>query len=73
MILKQLRDDTRGAVLVEFSVTIAFFLLLTFGLIQAGLLLWTKSAMQHGVESGCSLRERQLFRQPNGAKHKLLH
>ena len=58
MILKQLRDDTRGAVLVEFTVTVPFFLLLTFGLIQAGLLLWTQSGLQHGVEYGCSLRER---------------
>ena len=50
MILKLLRDDTRGAVIVEFSVTIAVFLFLTWGLIQAGLLLWTKSGMQHGIE-----------------------
>ena len=50
MILKLLRDDTRGAALVEFTVTIPFFLLLTFGLIQAGLLLWTQAGLQHGVE-----------------------
>jgi hypothetical protein len=50
MILKLLRDDTRGATLVEFSVTFPFFLLLTFGLIQAGLLLWTQAGLQHGVE-----------------------
>ena len=50
MILKQLRDDTRGAALVEFTVTVPFFLLLTFGLVQAGLLLWTQAGLQHGVE-----------------------
>ena len=50
MILKLLRDDTRGAALVEFTVTLPFFLLLTFGLIQAGLLLWTQAGLQHGVE-----------------------
>jgi len=50
MKLKLLRDDTRGAVIVEFSVTIAFFLVLTWGLIAAGLLLWTYSGLQHGVE-----------------------
>ena len=50
MKLKLLRDDTRGAALVEFTVTLPLFLLLTFGLIYAGLLLFTQSALQHGVE-----------------------
>ena len=50
MILKLLRDDTRGAAIVEFTVTLPFFLLLMFGLIQAGLLLWTQAGLQHGVE-----------------------
>jgi hypothetical protein len=50
MILKRLRDDTRGAALIEFSVTLPFFLLLMFGLIQAGLLLWSQAGLQHGVE-----------------------
>ena len=30
--------------------SLTFFLLLTFGLIQAGLLLWTQAGLQHGVE-----------------------
>jgi hypothetical protein len=50
MILKLLRD-TRGASLVEFSVTLPFFLLLMFGIVQAGLLLWTRAGLQHGVEA----------------------
>ena len=50
MILKQLYDDTRGAVLVEFSITITFFLALMFGIVQAGLILYTQAGMQHGVE-----------------------
>ncbi len=50
MKLKLLRDDTRGAVIVEFSVTVGFFLVLTWGLIAAGLLLWTYAGLQHGVE-----------------------
>jgi TadE-like protein len=50
MILKLLRDDTRGGSLVEFTVTVPFFLLLMFGLIQVGLLLYTKAGLQHGVE-----------------------
>ena len=50
MKLKQISDDTRGNALVEFTVTVPFFLLLMFGLVQAGLLLWTKAGLQHGVE-----------------------
>jgi TadE-like protein len=50
MKLKQLRDDTRGATIVEFTLTIPFFLLLTWGIAQAGLMLWTQSGVQQGVE-----------------------
>ena len=50
MIVKLIRDDTRGSALVEFTVTVPFFLLLMFGLIQVGLLLYTKAGLQHGVE-----------------------
>jgi Flp pilus assembly protein TadG len=50
MKLKQISDDTRGNALVEFTVTVPFFLLLMFGLVQAGLLLYAQSALQHGVE-----------------------
>lgn len=50
MKIKQIRDDTQGATIVEFTVTLPLFLLVTFGLIQAGLLLWTQSGLQHGVE-----------------------
>jgi Flp pilus assembly protein TadG len=51
MKLKLIRDDTRGGALVEFTVTVPLFLSLTFGLVQAGLLLFTQSGLQHGVES----------------------
>jgi TadE-like protein len=50
MKLKQIRDDTRGNSLVEFTVTLPLFLLLMFGLVQAGLLLYTQNGLQHGVE-----------------------
>ena len=50
MIVRLIRDDTWGGTLVEFTVTLPFFLLLMFGLIQAGLLLWTQAGLQHGVE-----------------------
>src|SRR5262245_8152521 len=50
MIARLIRDDTGGGALVEFTVTFPFFLLLMFGLVQAGLLLWTQAGLQHGVE-----------------------
>jgi Flp pilus assembly protein TadG len=50
MIVKLIRDDTWGASLVEFSVTFPLFLLLMFGLVQVGLLLFTQAGLQHGVE-----------------------
>jgi TadE-like protein len=50
MIVKLIRDDTRGSTLVEYTATIPLFLLLMFGLVQAGLLLFTYSGLQHGVE-----------------------
>jgi Flp pilus assembly protein TadG len=50
MKLKLIRDDTRGSTIVEVTVTLPLFLSLTFGLIQAGLLLWTQVGLQHGVE-----------------------
>ena len=50
MKLKQIRDDTRGGVIIEFTVTMGLFLLLTFGLVQAGLLLWAIVGLQHGVD-----------------------
>jgi hypothetical protein len=50
MIVKLIRDDTWGATLVEFTVTFPFFLLLMFGLLQAGLLLYAQVGLQHGVE-----------------------
>ena len=47
---KQIWHDTRGSVLAEFTVTLPLFLLLTFGILQAGLLLYTQAGLQHGVE-----------------------
>ena len=43
-------DNTRGSSLVEFTVTLPLFLLLMFGILQAGLLLYTQVGLQHGVE-----------------------
>lgn len=51
MKLRQIWDDQRGSSLVEFTVTLPLFLLVTFGLLQAGLLLFTQAGLQHGVEA----------------------
>ena len=50
MTQQRLWGDTRGAVLVEVSITISLFLALTFGVIQVGFLMWILSALQHGAE-----------------------
>jgi Flp pilus assembly protein TadG len=50
MNLRQLYRDTEGAYLVEFAVSAPVFFLLFFGMIQAGLMLWAQTALQHGVE-----------------------
>ena len=50
MKVRQLFRDTEGNALVEFALTMPLFFLLLFGLIQAGLMLWTQVGLQHGVE-----------------------
>jgi Flp pilus assembly protein TadG len=49
-LLHQLYRDERGATLVEFSVVVPLWLSLTFGIVQAGLVLWAQIGLQHGVE-----------------------
>ena len=50
MKVRRLFRDTEGNALVEFALTMPLFFLLLFGLIQAGLMLWTQLGLQHGVE-----------------------
>jgi Flp pilus assembly protein TadG len=47
---KHLYRDQRGGTLVEFTIVLPVFLSLTFGIIQAGLMLWAQVGLQHGVE-----------------------
>jgi Flp pilus assembly protein TadG len=49
MKLQLLRSDTRGASSIEFAATMPLFLALTFGTVEAGLLMWTELGLQHGV------------------------
>jgi Flp pilus assembly protein TadG len=50
MKMQRLYRDERGATLVEFTVVLPLLLSLTFGIVQAGLMLWTQVGLQHGVE-----------------------
>jgi Flp pilus assembly protein TadG len=50
MKIRQLYRDERGMALVEFSVVLPLWLSLTFGIVQAGLVLWAQIGLQHGVE-----------------------
>ena len=45
-----LRDQS-GATVVEFALTLPIFIALVFGVIQVGMLLWTKLGMQNAVET----------------------
>lgn len=44
------RRDARGATAIEFAIIFPVFLLVIFGFIQCGLVLWTKFALQHATE-----------------------
>lgn len=50
MKLQYLIRDQGGASLLEFTLVLPIVLSLTFGTIQAGLMLWTQIGLQHGVE-----------------------
>lgn len=39
-----------GASAVEFAMTAPLFLMLIFGVIESGLVMWTHASLQHGVE-----------------------
>jgi len=42
--------DQQGAAAIEFAITAPAFFIVLFGIILAGLLLWTQFSLQHGVE-----------------------
>jgi Flp pilus assembly protein TadG len=50
MKIQRLYRDERGAALVEFTVVLPLLLAVTFGVVQAGLMLWAQVGLQHGVE-----------------------
>jgi Flp pilus assembly protein TadG len=50
MRIRQLYRDECGAALMELTVVFPVWLSLTFGIIQAGLVLWAQIGLQHGAE-----------------------
>jgi Flp pilus assembly protein TadG len=49
MIRRIIRDE-QGSVIVENTVTMLVFVLLTMGITQAGLIMWSAVGLEHGVE-----------------------
>ncbi len=49
MIRRIIRDEQGGAI-VETTITMWVFVLFTFGITQAGLIMWSVVGLQHGVE-----------------------
>ena len=50
MKLTKIRSDESGAAALEFALLAPVFILLVFGLIAFGLVLWTQVGLQHGAE-----------------------
>ncbi len=49
MVRKILRDEGGGAI-VENTITMWVFILLTFGIVQVGMIMWSAVGIQHGVQ-----------------------
>ena len=50
MILRHLAKDVSGTTMVEAAIAIPVVVVVTFGLLQAGLLIWTLVGLQHGID-----------------------
>jgi len=50
MMLRAVGRDTKGSAALEFALTAPLFFALVFGVIEAGLMVWVKLGLQHGVE-----------------------
>ncbi len=48
--IRNVLHDERGGVIVENVITMWVFLLLTLGITQAGLIMWSAVGIQHGVQ-----------------------
>ena len=43
-------EDERGAAAVEMSFVLPIFLLMLYGIVQVGLMLWTQASLYHGAQ-----------------------
>jgi Flp pilus assembly protein TadG len=43
-------EDTKGTTAVEFGITAPVFIMVIFGILECGTLLWTKFGLQHGTQ-----------------------
>jgi Flp pilus assembly protein TadG len=50
MKLKELFSDTSGAAVVEFAIAVPYLVILIFGILGFGLLMYTQAGLQHSVE-----------------------
>ena len=50
MKIAQIWRDVRGAAAIEFGLTAPFFFVAVFGIVNAGVVLWTQLGLQHGTE-----------------------
>lgn len=49
--LQSLGKNASGATIVEFALTAPLFIVLLFGIVEAGIALWTQYGLQYGVEA----------------------
>ena len=63
----QLLRDTQGATAVELAATVPLFLLLTFGVIVAGWMMWIEVSLQHAVEMAARCASADAAAQAAGA------
>ena len=49
--VRRLRNDTRGAMAVEFALILPVFLVMLFGTLEVGNVLFAKSTLQQGIET----------------------
>ena len=43
-------DESRGTTAVEFAITLPLFIMVIFGILECGFMLWTQLGLQHGTQ-----------------------